>query len=306
MAVNDTVAAIASAMEQAYGGTMTSVPLAELRAMTDGMIPPSAIEVGRVIDANVPSPDREIPVRIYWPTASDSPTGALLWLHGGGFALGGLALGDDLSRRLCEALQVVVVNVDYAVAPENPFPAALDDCSAVYEWIRSTPVELSGANTTQVAVAGDSAGGNLAMVLSLKCRDEGLPLPACQVSIYGTAECVVSNPGLGDLVFLTSEDAEWFWDNYTAERDNPYVAPLRAESVAGLPPLLVVTAEHDPTRDASERYAERVAAEGGVATANRYPGVHHGFFGLVDLLDESRAAFSHVVTFIAEYLEERI
>lgn len=143
------------------------------------------------------------------------------------------------------------------------------------------------------------------MVLSLKYRDEGLPLPLCQVSIYGTAECVVSNPELGDLAFLTSEDAEWFWTNYTSERDNPYVAPKRADSLAGLPPLLVVTAEHDPTRDASERYAERMASEGGTAIAKRYPGDHHGLFGMVDVLDESRAAFTDVVTFITTHLDER-
>lgn len=302
MAVNPTVATIADGMRQLFGNSMTARSVEELRAMTEATIPTSTVEVGAVIDTTVTTPARQIPIRVYRPSRVTKPEGVLLWLHGGGFTLGGLALGDDLSRRFCETLGVAVVNVDYAVAPENPFPAGLDDCTAVYDWIHSGPSELEGCTTSNVAVAGDSAGGNLAMVLSMRCRDDTRPLPVCQVSVYGTAECVVTNPELGDLVFLTVDDAEWFWAAYTSDREHPYVSPALADSVTGLPPLFVVTAEHDPTRDGSERYAARVAEAGGIARVKRYPGVHHGFFGLVDVLEESREAFEDAIAFLAEYL----
>ncbi|WP_207844496.1 alpha/beta hydrolase [Williamsia soli] len=302
MALNPIVETIADGMQQAFGESMTARSVDELRTMTAGMIPVSAIEVGSVFDSTVSTPARQVPIRVYRPTATAKSTGVLMWIHGGGFVLGGLAMGDDLSRRLCEALGVAVVNLDYALAPEHPFPAGVDDCLAVYEWIRSGPAELQGFDRSRIAVAGDSAGGNLAMVLSMRCRDEARTPPVCQVSVYGTAECVVTNPELGDLIFLTAADAEWFWEAYTSDHENPYVSPARAPSVAGLPPLFVVTAEHDPTRDGSERYGNRVTESGGVARVRRYPGVHHGFFGLVDVLDEARDAFGDVVAFITEQM----
>lgn len=304
MAVKPTVQAMAAGMQESFGGSMTALPIEQLRAATEAMIPTSPVAVGRVVDTTVQSGERDVPVRLYWPTGDSPPRGVLLWLHGGGFALGGLALGDDLGRRFCEALQLVVVNVDYAVAPEHPFPAALEDVTAVYQWLRSAPDVLAGCDSTRVGVGGESAGGNLAMVLSLRCRDEGLVPPVCQLSVYGTAECVISNPELGDLPFLTVEDVEWFWAAYTDQRDHPYVSPARAASLQGLPPLLMVTAEHDPTRDASESYARRMSAEGGRARVTRLPGVHHGFFGMLDVLEESRQAFDEAVGFIRASIQE--
>ncbi|CAM3306656.1 alpha/beta hydrolase [Nocardioides dubius] len=298
MAVTPQVAAIAEQMAAAFGGPMTTLPIEQLRAATVASIPASGIEVGQVQELTVGHGGRQVPIRVYRPADVAEPDGVLLWLHGGGFALGGLELGDDLSRRLCNATGLAVVNVDYAVAPERPFPAGLHDCLAVLGWIRGAPSELDGCATSRVVVAGDSAGGNLAMVLSQLCRDQGLPAPACQVSVYGTAECTITNPELADLPFLTAADAEWFWSAYTDTPEDPYVSPALAEDLTALPPLFVVTAEHDPTRDGSERYAAALAAHGGVAVHRRYPGMHHGFFGMVDLLPEAQQAFDDVVAFI--------
>lgn len=280
---------------------MTALPLSALRAMAEHL-PPSEVEVGDVEDVALSRDGREMVVRIYRPLTPHAGRGVVVWLHGGGFVLGGLALGDDTARRLCRELGVVVVAPDYATAPEHPFPAALDDCAAVLEWIDSGPPALESADVARVVVAGDSAGGNLAMASALRCRDERRPQMRAQVSVYGTTECVVSNPELGDLPFLTSSDAEWFWSAYTDDPEHPYVAPARAASVADLPPLLMVTAEHDPTRDASERYVRDVLAAGGEAHGTRYPGVAHGFFAMVELLPEARAALEEVAAFIAPHV----
>lgn len=307
MAVTDQVRLLAEQMHQGLGGaSLTDLDLAQMRALVEQIASaPPEVTVHSVEDRIVDGPDVTIPIRIYRPDdAPDLP--ALVWLHGGGFALGSLETGDDICRRLCSAAGIVVINVDYRLSPEHPYPAALDDCMAVYAWARAEKRAGDGIDGARVAVAGDSAGGNLAMAMSLRCRDESLPLPSCQVSIYGTAEMVISNPELGDLPFLANEDVEWFWSAYLPEpecADHPYVSPARASVLSDLSPLLVVTAEHDPTRDASEDYARRVLEAGVEVEIRRYPLMYHGFFGRPGMFAEAAQAHRDVVEFLSRHLE---
>lgn len=301
MALSPDMRRRADALAAAVPGGLTALPLAAMRQAAD-QLPASPVTVARVTETTVPGPGGPVPVRVYRRNPA-GPAPALLWLHGGGFVLGSLAMGDDLCRRLANATGAVVVNVAYRLAPEHPYPSALEDCAAVYRWAHRRPDAL-GPVTGLVAAGGDSAGGNLAMALALRARDDGLPPMACQLSVYGTADMVVTNPELGDVPFLTAGDCHWFWDRYVpdpARRADPHVNPARAASLQGLPPLLAITAEHDPTRDGTEEYARRVAAAGGHAIIRRYPGMAHGFFLMPDL-EQARAAFTDATAFLTEYL----
>ena len=293
----------ADAIAAALPGGLTSLPLEAMRQSVEStMSAPSPVEVASVEETVVEGPGGAIPVRIYRRDPG-TPSPVLVWLHGGGFVLGSLTMGDGICRRIANALGAVVVNVQYRLAPENPYPAAFDDCLRVYLWAHGRPGVL-GPVTGRVAVGGDSAGANLTMALAQKVRDDALAPMACQLSVSGAPDSVLTNPEFGDLLFLTSADSHWYWDQYTPDpalRDDPYVSPARAADLSGLPPLLAITAENEPIRDGAEAYAHRVAAAGGQATVKRYPGMAHGFF-LMPTLEQSRAALSDAVAFLADHL----
>jgi acetyl esterase len=302
MSLAPEVQQLADAMAAAMPGGLTSLPVEAMRQSVELTAVPSPFEVARVEDATVEGPGGAIPVRIYHRDPG-TPSPVLIWLHGGGFVLGTLTIGDDICRRIASALGAVVVNVQYRLAPEDPYPAGLDDCQSVYQWAHSRPAEL-GPVTGRVAVGGDSAGGNLTMALAQKARDGSLAPMTCQLSVYGTADTVVTNPELGDVPFLTSEACHWFWNHYLPDpalRDDPYVNPARAADLSGLAPLMAITAEHDPTRDGTEAYARRVAAAGGQVIAKRYPGMAHGFFSMQDL-QVARDALADAVSFLRDHL----
>lgn len=263
---------------------------------------PSPVAVTSVEDVTVQGPGGPIPVRVYRRDPG-TPAPVLVWLHGGGFVLGSLTMGDDVCRRIASALGAVVVNVQYRLAPEHPYPAALDDSLNVYLWAHSRP-EVLGPVTGRVAVGGDSAGGNLTLALAQKIRDDALPPLTCQLSVCGAAGEMVPNPEFGELPFLTSHDILWYWKQYLSDpalRNDPYVDPARATDLSGLPPLMVITAEYDASRDGTEQYARRVAAAGGQATVNRYPGTTHGFFLARDT-EPAQDARRDAVAFLKEHL----
>ena len=293
----------ADAMAAAMPGGLTSLPLEAMRQSVEtAMGVPSPVKVASVENTAVEGQCGVIPVRIY-RQVPDTPSPVLIWLHGGGFVLGTLTMGDDICRRIASALGAVVINVQYRLAPENRYPAALDDCLSVYLWAHGKP-EVLGPVTGRVAVGGDSAGGNLTLALAQKVRDNALAPMACQLSVCGAAGAIVTNPEFGDMPFLTSEDCRWYWDQYIPDpslRDDPYVNPASAADVSGLPPLMAITAEFDPTRDGTEAYAHRVAATGGQATVKRYPGMTHGFFLMRDL-EGARAALSDAIAFLGDHL----
>ncbi len=253
--------------------------------------------VHHVEDREIPGPNGIIPLRIYTP-AGNGPFPVLVFYHGGGWVICSLETHDPVCRSLANAARCVVVSVDYRLAPEHKFPAAADDCYAATQWALSNATLING-DPARVAVGGDSAGGNLAAVVTLMARDRNAAAPIFQLLVYPVTDYFV--PGTPSYLqnaegyFLTRDDMVWFWNHYLndeADTANPYACPLRATSQAGLPPALVITAEFDPLRDEGEMYAARLRESGVTAQLVRYDGMIHGFFSMGGVLDQGRNALA--------------
>jgi acetyl esterase len=265
---------------------------AKLRALIEAnLISPPAIY--RVEDRHIAGADGQIAARVYTPEGSP-PMGVLVYFHGGGWVLGDLESHDHVCRALANGAGCVVVSIDYRLAPEHVFPAGAEDCYAATKWVSENAAAL-GADASRMAVGGDSAGGNLAAVVSMMARDRGGPAINFQLLIYPVTDCALDTPSqkefAADGYALSRADMEWFWKNYLdpgVEKNNPYACPLRAKNLKGLPPALVLTASHDPLRDEGERFAERLITAGVKVTCTRYEGVTHAFVSLADALDKGK------------------
>ncbi|MDX6472387.1 MAG: acetyl esterase, partial [Gaiellaceae bacterium] len=216
------------------------------------------------------------------------PLAALLWFHGGGWAVGSLESHDPVCRHLARTTPCCVLAVDYRLAPEHPFPAAVEDCLAATAWASRAAAEL-GIDTGRIAVGGDSAGGNLAAVTALRARTAGVPV-ALQVLAYPVTDIDLDTPSYlehAEGLNLTRAKMEWYWRLYLAGADGatPDASPLRAESLRGVAPALVQTAEYDPLLSEGEAYAERLAESGVPVTLTRYDGMIHGFLRMRALTD---------------------
>jgi acetyl esterase len=256
-------------------------------------LPFPAEPVARVEERRVPGPGGEIPIRVYAPNA-DTATPPVVFFHGGGWVLCNLDTHDGAARKLANASGCTVVSVDYRLAPENPFPAAAEDCYAAAQWVSDNAEQL-GARPGPIAVVGDSAGGNLATVTALMARDGNGPDVAQQVLVYPVIDCDFERPSFlenAEGYLLTRDVMIWFWDQYVPDetgRRDPYVRPLGAE-LAGLPPALVITAEYDPLRDEGEAYARALKEAGVDVTCTRYDGMIHGFLSFADFVDKAKEA----------------
>lgn len=257
-------------------------------------------------DRTIPGPAGELPIRIYTPLG-DAPRGALVFFHGGGWVIGSVATHDGLCRALANAGQCLVVSVEYRLSPEHPYPAAAEDAYAATRWVSEHAAELK-VEPSRIGVAGDSAGGNLAAVVALMARDRGGPSLACQVLIYPITDSDLDTPSYRDYAdgyFLTRGVMAWFWNHYLGSQDRaqePYIAPLRAASLAGLPPAFVITAECDPLCDEGDAYAARLEKEGVAVAWKRYPGMIHGFLRRYAALDQGRQALDHVAETLRGHL----
>jgi len=251
-------------------------------------------EVTQVEDREIPGPDSQVPVRIYTPEGS-GPFPVLVWFHGGGWVLGDLDNSDGVSRHLTVTAGVVVVSVDYRLAPETKFPGPAEDCYYATKWVSENAASLN-ADPNRIAVGGDSAGGNLAAAVSLMARDRGGPSVGFQLLVYPVTDrnfSTISYRENGEDYSLTRDGMIWFWDHYLAkdsDADNPYASPLRAQRLKDLPPALVITAEYDPLRDEGEAYAHRLRNAGIPASSSRYDGMIHGFFGMSAAVDKGKQA----------------
>ncbi len=265
---------------------------AKMRALVEAH-PTPAPAIYRVEDRHVAGADGQIGGRVYTPEGSP-PMGVLVYFHGGGWVLGDLESHDPVCRALANGAGCVVVSIDYRLAPEHVFPAGAEDCYAGTKWVAENAAAL-GADASRMAVGGDSAGGNLAAVVSMMARDRGGPKLNFQLLLYPVTDCALDTPShkefAADGYVLSRADMEWFWKNYLdpgVEKNNPYACPLRAKNLKGLPPALVLTASHDPLRDEGERFAERLIAAGINVTCTRYEGVTHAFVSFADALDKGK------------------
>jgi acetyl esterase len=253
------------------------------------------LPVARVEERSVAGGVGPLRCRFYVPAkAPGGPPPLLVFFHGGGFVLGGLDSSDTLCRLLCRQVPCMVASVDYRLAPENPFPAAVDDALASYLDL-ARQAERLGADPTRVAVGGDSAGGNLSAVICLLSRDRGLRLPAVQLLIYPMTDDAAptrSREIFGRGFMLTTEMISWFSANYLAGHDkaDPMVSPLRWEGHADLPRTVLVTAGFDPLRDEGEAFASKLEAAGVPVEVVRARTLPHGFVQMICAIDAAREA----------------
>ena len=302
---------IASALRAA--GSLPGIdtlPVDQARAQVKARYPRPVTPhpVGHVRDIHVRGGAGQIPARVYTPPGS-GPFPLLMFFHGSGFTVLDLDTHDEICRRLCAGTQCVVVSVDYRLAPENPFPAAPDDCLASTRWSAAHAAELD-ADASRIAVAGDSAGGCLAAVTALRIRDEGGPPLCAQLLVYPvmdypepmTSTHATFATGFG----LTLNVLRWYWRNYVEDaalRNHPYAAPLRAQSFAGLPPALVQSAEFDVLRDEGERYVDLLHEHGVEAYRTRCMGMNHGFLKYLGVLTEADAYLDDAIAFLRRRFE---
>jgi len=263
-------------------------------------------DVVRVDDRLLPGLVGDIAVRVYVPEG-EPPLPVVAYFHGGGFVFMGIETHDWICRRLANASGAIVVSVDYRLAPEHRYPAALDDCMAVTTWLAEHG-GVVGADPERLAVAGDSAGGNLAAAVALASRTVGGPRVSAQVLVYPVTDAACATPSFvqnAEGYLLTAGTMRWFWKQYLGpdgDPDDGYASVLRAPDLSGLPPTLVITAEYDPLRDEGEAYAEHLTEAGVDATVHRYDGMIHGFLGLPDITPDATAAMTEVGDFLRRAL----
>jgi len=253
--------------------------------------PPEAVAV--VKNMRMSDTSAQIPARVYIPREGEVLP-VLVYFHGGGWVLGDLDSVDSLCRSLANAADCVVVSVDYRLAPEHKFPAAVEDAYSATKWTANNATSFSG-DPKRIAVGGDSAGGNLAAAVSLMARDKHGPPIVFQLLIYPATNHAFDTISYSDNAegyWLSKDDMRWFWNHYLrGEEDgrNPYASPSRAADLSSLPPAFVMTAEFDPLRDEGEAYAARLREYGVPVKVARYDGMIHDFVNIAELR-QSRVA----------------
>lgn len=258
--------------------------------------------IGEVIDRTIPGPGGDLPIRIYRPVDAGDATPCLMFFHGGGWVIGTVDTHDLACRALTEATDATVVSVEYRLAPEHPFPAAPDDCTAATKWVAENGAEI-GVDGSRIAVCGDSAGGNLSAVVAQDCADGG-PRIAAQALVYPATdftdqgrESLVAN---GEGYLLTAAAMKWFADHYVPEEvelGDVRLSPIFGE-LAGLPPAIVFTAEYDPLVDEGKDYADALSAAGVEVDYSMYEGQVHTFFTQVGFMDASLDAINRIAEFL--------
>ncbi len=255
------------------------------------------VPVGGVRDLEIDGAAGKLAARLYSPEEPSGPHPLIVFFHGGGFVVGGLDTHDAPCRILCRHAGAHILSVDYRLAPEHPFPAPLEDGRAALRWATTHAAEL-GADPARVAVAGDSAGGNIATIAAWQANRDGGPSPTLQVLLYPvtTAESTHSRELFAAGFLLDRGLMEWFSVQYASKADlaDPRLSILRAGGFGGMSPAFVVTAGFDPLRDEGEAYAGALREEGVTVTTRRFPGLIHGFCNLIGTSPSSREALVEV------------
>ena len=260
-------------------------------------------EMASVRDSSFPGPGGDVPVRIYTPVGAAVPAPVLVWFHGGGWVIGSLNTSDAQCRQLADRAKVIVVSVDYRLAPEHVFPAAFDDACASLQWVAAHAAEFGG-DGSRLGVGGGSAGGNLAAAAALWARDHGGPKLTLQLLVYPVTVVGEEYPsrvanGVGYL--LTKETMDWFIGNYAPELTSelvldPRLSPIHAPDLHGVCSAHIVTAYWDPLRDEGEAYAHKLRAAGVRCSVTRYEGLTHEFFGHETLFPIGKRAVDEAAT----------
>ncbi|MDS0477298.1 alpha/beta hydrolase [Natrinema sp. 1APR25-10V2] len=264
----------------------------------------AGIDLDLVRDFEIEGDEAAIPIRVYRPEAEHPPV--LVFCHGGGWTLGTLDSADNICRELASRTGCLVISVDYRLAPEHPFPAALNDVSTALQWAAEYADKL-GADSSSIGVAGTSAGGNLAAAAALRARETG-PSLSGQFLLYpitGTVRETESYVQHSDQPLLTRRDMEWFWDQYLDDpvhKRNPLAAVRRASDLSGVAPAVVLTAGLDVLRDDGVEYVDQLEANGVPTTHDHYPSLAHGFLSLTDEVDTADEAMSR----LADHIQSRL
>jgi acetyl esterase len=296
-------------LERLAGG-WKPMPPSELRALRRRqarVFRGRAIQVGAVRGLEIPTGDGAVAARLYEPVAAPADAPLVVYYHGGGHVIGDLDTHDQVCRFLCGEVPAVVLAVDYRLGPEHPFPAAVDDALAAFRFACEHAAEL-GADPERIAVAGDSAGANLAAVVARLTVAEGGPAPAFQALIYPVTDYSSERPSyetFAEGFFLTREEMDYFRGHYFAdpsERADPRASPILADDLTSLPPAHVVTAGFDPLRDEGEEYARRLREAGVPTTLRREPDLVHGFINAVGVSSRAREAARPIAVAIREGL----
>jgi len=265
-----------------------------------------------ITDLAIPGPAGDIPARLFDAKASREPGPAMLFYHGGGFVIGNIETHASFCAEMARVLDIPVISVDYRLAPENPWPAAPDDCEAAARWVAGSPAEL-GRKVTSLIVCGDSAGGNLAIVTAMALRDTPATVPViAQFPIYPATDMSKPYPSyeqFADGFLLTRESMEWFDTSYRAEASHIRTSPLLGD-LAGMPPAVVMTASLDPIRDQGRAYAGALAEAGVPVVFREAKGNIHGFVTIRQAMPSSQGdvagALAALKTVIAEAEGERV
>jgi acetyl esterase len=285
----------------AYGKLTPRQARARIRAGAAAAAAPKRSQP-TVEDLAIPGPAGGIPARFYEPPGlglEDRPL--IVYFHGGGWTIGDLDTCDGVCRFLALEVPATVLSVDYRLAPEHPFPAAVEDALAAFHWAAAGSSRL-GVDASRIAVAGDSAGGNLAAAVSLLAGDGDGPTPAMQALIYPVTDAVGGQKSRDEFArgfLLTKADMDWFERHYLpsgTDHADPRVSMLRADDLSGLPPAYVTTAGFDPLRDEGEAYAARLQEAGVTLTLRRHPGLIHGFANMTGVSRTARAAMLELAT----------
>ncbi len=276
---------------------------AATRAMNVAM-PAMPEPVAKLEHILIPTRENEVLARVYHPS-DDENLPVVVYFHGGGWVIANLDVYEPSCRALCNAAEAIIVSVAYRQSPEAKYPAAVNDAYDATQWVLQNAAQLGG-DPNRVAVAGESAGGNLAAVTCLQAKDKGGIMPVAQLLVYPVTDTSMSQPSYAentDSQPLHTSMMPWFWNYYLeneSQKSDKYVAPLLAEDVSGLPPAIVITAENDPLRDEGKQYAVKLADAGVSVNAQTFSGVTHEFFGLAGAVSKAKAA----MTFAADGLKE--
>ena len=306
MALDPQIEYVLGLIEQSPYPELHTVSAEEAREIFEATAPALNVRpegIFRSEDRWIDGVEGKIPIRIYTPhgPAPGESLPILVFYHGGGFVIGSLDSYDNLCRAIANRTDCIVVSVDYRLAPEHKFPAAVDDALEAYQWVIDHAGELDG-DAGRMAIGGDSAGGNITAVTAIGIRDEGYMAPLLQILIYPVAGGAPETPShyeFAEGLLLTRASILWFYDQYLdrpEDATDPRFAPLLADDLSDLPPALVIVAGHDPLRDEGIAYAERLGQAGVEAELVNYEGMVHGFLSLADAVDQGKLAIDRVAT----------